>query len=276
MLEDIPRHGPGLADELRDAGAEIKAKAEEELADLYPKDPDGATPIAYLWTRTVRCEAPSCGAEIPLMRSMWLCRKPNRKWALRLNVVRKGDDPPWVDFEIFQPQADSEVATGSVTRARATCPCCRAVLPPERVRSQLAVQHGGADTAFDAEGKRISGAQLTAVVTLKTGSPGRHYRLPTAADYRSVRLAQEKITGVLNEWKQAGQKGLCPVPDETVDEWNHDVNRLPMYGMTQWGGRFFFQAEGISGSIGKVISGTCDPCKCKLYGNGYRPLREST
>ena len=65
------------------SGAEIKAKAEKELADLYPKDPDGATPIAYLWARTVRCESPNCGAEIPLMRSMWLCKKPKRKWALR-------------------------------------------------------------------------------------------------------------------------------------------------------------------------------------------------
>ena len=55
MLEDIPRHGPGLADEFRKAGAEIKAQAERELSDLYPKDPDGATPIAYLWARTVRC-----------------------------------------------------------------------------------------------------------------------------------------------------------------------------------------------------------------------------
>ena len=82
MLEDIPRHGPGLADELRQVGGEIKRQAERELADLYPKDPNDATPIAYLWARTVRCEAPHCGAEIPLMRSFWLCKKPKRKWAL--------------------------------------------------------------------------------------------------------------------------------------------------------------------------------------------------
>ena len=89
---DAGGHPPawaGLADELRKVGAEIKAKAEKELADLYPKDPDGATPIAYLWARTVRCESPNCGAEIPLMRSMWLCRKPKRKWALRPKVVRR-------------------------------------------------------------------------------------------------------------------------------------------------------------------------------------------
>ncbi len=91
MLEDIPRHGPGLADELRRVGGEIKAAAQKELADLYPPDPDGATPIAYLWARTARCEAPNCGAEIPLMRSFWLCKKEKRKWALRPRVQRRGE-----------------------------------------------------------------------------------------------------------------------------------------------------------------------------------------
>ena len=103
MLEDIPRHGPGLAEELRRVGGEIKQQAEQELADLYPKDPDGATPIAYLWARTVRCEAPNCGAEIPLMRSFWLCKKAKRKRALRHRVERREGEPPSVEFEIFEP-----------------------------------------------------------------------------------------------------------------------------------------------------------------------------
>ena len=161
MLEEIPRHGPGLADELRrKVGAEIKAKAEKELADLYPKDPDGATPIAYLWARTVRCESPNCGAEIPLMRTMWLCRKPKRKWALRPKVMRDdGMVRSRVELEIFEPESDREVVGGTVARARATCPCCRAVLPPDRVRSQLAVQRGGADAPCSIEqGNRIGGA----------------------------------------------------------------------------------------------------------------------
>jgi len=89
MLEDIPRHGPELAKELRRVGKEIKEKAEKELAEFYPPDPDGATPIAYLWARTVKCESPNCGAEIPLMRSFWLCKKANRKRALRYKVVRE-------------------------------------------------------------------------------------------------------------------------------------------------------------------------------------------
>ena len=151
MLEDIPRHlsataqagGPGLADELRQVGSEIKQQAEKNLANLYPTDPDGATPIAYLWARTVRCEAPNCGAEIPLMRSFWLCKKPKRKWALRPRFERSEGEPPSVEFEVFEPKVDSEVYGGTVTRAKATCLCCGVVLPPKRVQAQLAAQRGG-------------------------------------------------------------------------------------------------------------------------------------
>ena len=242
MLEDIPRHGPGLADELRKAGAEVKAKAEKELAGLYPKDPDGATPIAYLWARTVRCEAPNCGAEIPLMRSMWLCRKPKRKYALRPNVVRGDDVSHGVEFEIFQPQADSEVANGTVSRARATCLCCRAVLPPERVRSQLTAQRGGADAVFDEQGNRTGGARMTAVVTVMPGQPGRRYRLPTQADYAAVRLAQQRVAEILDQWERGGRQGLCPIPDEpTPAGGGSGAGRafsVQKYGMMQWSDLF--------------------------------------
>jgi REP element-mobilizing transposase RayT len=88
MLEDIPRYGTELADELRRVGKEIKEAAEKELKEFYPDDPDGSKPIAYLWARTVRCEAPNCGAEIPLVRSFWLSKKPNRKRALRYRVLK--------------------------------------------------------------------------------------------------------------------------------------------------------------------------------------------
>ena len=116
-----------------------------------PKDSDGATPIACLWARTVRCEAPTCGAEIPLMRSFWLCRKPKRKRALRAKVVRPQggpDGPPGVVFEVFEPEHDGQVRAGTVTRAKAACLCRGAVLPPERVRVQLCKQRGGMVTTL--------------------------------------------------------------------------------------------------------------------------------
>ena len=112
------------------------------MAALYPADPDGATPIAYLWARTVSCEAPDCGAEIPLMRSLWLCKKDNRKWAMRASVKRPDGALPRVEFSIFEPESSDEVADGNVTRARATCMCCSSVLAPDRVRTQLAGQRG--------------------------------------------------------------------------------------------------------------------------------------
>jgi putative DNA methylase len=121
MLESIPRHGTKLASELRRIGAEIKQQAEKELTDLYPKYSDGAMPIAFLWARTVRCESPNCGAEIPLMRSFWLSKKKNRKRALRQKVVRFAGGPPRVTFEVFEPSTDKEVLGGTVARARATC-----------------------------------------------------------------------------------------------------------------------------------------------------------
>ena len=142
MLEDIPRHGLGLAEELRKVGGKIKRQAERELADLYPTDPDGATPIAYLWARTVRCEAPSCGVEIPLMRSFWLCKKAKRKRALRHRIERLKGAPARVELEVFEPKVDEDVHGGTVTRAKATCVCCGSVLPPERVQAQLARRAG--------------------------------------------------------------------------------------------------------------------------------------
>jgi putative DNA methylase len=234
MLEDIPRHGPELADELRRVGAEIKKEAEKELAEFYPKDPDGVTPIAYLWARTVKCESPNCGAEIPLMRSSWLCKKANRRRALRHNVLRREGGFPRVEFEVFEPESEKEVPGGTVSRARATCLCCGAVLSPERVRAQLSGQRGGADTVFDEKGNHIGGARLLAVVTIRQGETGRHYRLPTESDYRAVWDAQKRLKAILDEWERGGKKGLCPVPDEQLPPIGTLGFRVQRYGMLQW------------------------------------------
>ena len=190
----------------------------------------------------MRCEAPRCGAEIPLLRSFWLCKKPRRKRALRVNVVRPAGASPRVEFAVFAPETDRDVRAGTVTRAKAACPCCGVVVPPERVRAQLAEQHGGADAIFDEQGKRIGGARLTAVVTLRPGETGRHYRLPTDADYTAVRKARERVEEILGEWERGGKQGLCPVPDEpTPAGGGSGAGRafsVQRYGMLQWGDLF--------------------------------------
>jgi putative DNA methylase len=238
MLEDIPRHGPELADELRRVGAEIKAQAEKELADLYPKDPDGATPIAYLWARTVRCESPNCGAEIPLVRSFWLCKKANRRRALKHRVEQSKGQAPHVEFEVFAPKTEKEVQGGTVSRAKASCVCCGVVLSPDRVRAQLTAYRGGADVVFDDKGRRSGGARMLAVVTLRPGETGRHYRLPTERDYEAVRAAHVRVAKLLDAWERGGKQGLCPVPDEPLPPIGTLGFRVQRYGMLQWGDLF--------------------------------------
>ena len=274
MLEDIPRHGPKLADELRRVGGEIKAAAEKELADLYPPDPDGATPIAYLWARTVRCEAPNCGAEIPLMRSFWLCKKAARKRALRYQVERREGETPRVNFEVFEPRADKEVPNGSVTRARATCLCCGAVLPPERVRAQLAAERGGAGVVFDAEGRRIGGARMTAVVMLRPGASGRHYRLPTQADYAAVRRAQDRMARGLAEWERDGRQGLCPLPDEPLPPIGTLGFRVQRYGMLQWGDLFTARQKAGLVVLSRLVENRTTPMSVATFALAISKLSE--
>lgn len=215
MLEDIPRYGPRLADELRRIGKEIKDAAEKELGEFYPNDPSGNKPIAYLWARTVHCESPNCGAEIPLIRSFWLSKKSNRKIALKPKIKKPKDkgQTPEVEFEIFQPITEKDVAPGTVSRAKAICTHYGNVLHPERVRAQLQYQRGGADVMFDEKGNRVGGARLLTVVTKKPGEQGRHYRLPTGRDYDAVWKAMKSLQKVI---PTELPNGLSLIPDEPL------------------------------------------------------------
>ena len=131
---------------------------------------------------------------------------------------------------------------GTVARAKATCLCCNMVLPPDRVRAQLAEQRGGADAIFDAKGNRIGGARMLAVVTLRPGETGRHYRLPSDRDYQAVWNAQKRLKGILDKWERDGKKGLCPVPDEpTPPGGGSGAGRafsVQKYGMMKFGDLF--------------------------------------
>ena len=232
VLEHIPAHSPDLADELRRAGSHILDAVRGELADIYPADPDGAEPIAYVWARTVKCEAPGCGAEIPLIRSFWLCQKP-RRWALRPTIERTPGKAPEVVLEVFRPKHASEVHGPAVARATATCLCCGQALPPERVRAQLTAHAGGTDTIFDSQGRRTGGARLIAIVTRVPGQKDRRYRAATADDYTPVRAAQSRLARLTVEWQQRDGQRLCPVPTESTPPPGRAFG-VQRYGMMEW------------------------------------------
>ncbi|MGH9836997.1 MAG: DUF1156 domain-containing protein, partial [Blastocatellia bacterium] len=233
VLEYIPKYGQQLADEVRKWGEWVKKEAEKELTEFYPKDPDGATPIAYLWARTIACEGPGCGAEVPLMRSLWLSKKAHRSTALRIVQNPKAKR---VDFEIIEKkgkdwtaQDDPETIIrnpqfeGTVKRGSATCPCCGYTTPVASVRRQMKARRGGA-----------ADARLFCVVTTRASEQGRFYRLPTKRDLKAIAQAQEEIENRMREPRD----GLSLAPDEPLPPQGTLGFRVQLYGMEQWGDLF--------------------------------------
>lgn len=247
LLEDIPRHGPALAEELRRVGAEIKEQVGKELAELYPKDPDGATPIAYLWARTVRCESPNCGAEIPLVRSLWLCKKAGRRRALRFHISKDLGPTPKIEFEVFIPGSERDVGNGLISGGKAKCPACLSVLPGSRIREQLSREKGGGSPQFNSQGKRVGGAILLAVVTTSAGSTGRAYRSATQKDYEPCFLAE-----------------AFPCEDQPIEEINpvrpspnaRGLSAVTRYGLKYFADLFSVRQIRVLNSFARRVSNT--------------------
>lgn len=233
LLESIPRFGQRLADGVRKWGEWIKCETEKELTAFYPKDPDGASPIAYLWARTIQCEGPSCGAEVPLIRSLWLVRKETRAVALQLvpnnkakrvdfQIILKRRDG-WVDQVNPQNRVNNPNFDGTVKRGSATCPCCGYTTPVARVREQLYSRHGG-----------TTDARLLCVVITRVSEPGRFYRLPEDQDVKAVRKAAEE----LERRKQSHSGAVSVVPNEPLPPQGTLGFRVQLYGMLEWGNLF--------------------------------------
>ena len=201
MLEDIPGHSPQLADELRRVGKEIREAAEKELAEFYPPDSDGSRPIAYLWARTVRCEAPNCGAEIPLFRTIWLAKRFNknrRVYTKLISLEIEGDKQrKTVESKIINHNVPAKQlplsSEPTIKNGKATCPCCKKTLSDARVRAQLREQQGGSDPIFNEKGERIAGARLMVVILRKKEPREILFRLPNKTDLIAAKVCIEKV-----------------------------------------------------------------------------------
>lgn len=233
MLEDIPKSGPELIDELKAAGNRIIKQAKEELKEYYPDDPDGSKPIAYIWARTVRCESPDCGAEIPLMRSFWLCNKAKKKIALKPVVKRVQGDIPSVDFDIFEPKKESEVHGPTIVGAKASCLVCGTALHPDRVKSQLTENHGGVNSLFNQQGKRIGGARIIAIVLKDVHNDERIFRTSGDSDYAPILKAANEIERIEKE-HLTQNVDIPPFPEEALPPIGTLGFRVQRYGHLRW------------------------------------------
>lgn len=221
-----------LLNAVRYWGKWVLEEARKELAEFYPLEPDSSIPVGYIWARTIPCQNPNCGQDIPLMRQFWLARKSNKKIALR-PIIIKGNLLFQIIGDGYAPwPKDFSPDQGTVSHAIATCPLCGSIIDGNTIR-KLFQEHK-------------SGQKLIAVVYTKCSSDSKrsggdkHYRLATASDeatYRSVQtkleVKQEQLT---IEW------GMSAIPDEPTPEGKGSgaerAFSVRNYGLNVWGDLF--------------------------------------
>lgn len=220
MLEYIPKYGQRLADEVQKWGEWIKQQAEAELLEFYPNDLNGAKPVAYIWARTINCEGPACGTEIPLIRSLWIARKPKRSVAFKLH-----SSGGKIRVDIDEAATSSTVGPGTTARGTVTCPACGFTTPPNRVKEQFAKRRGG-----------VADSRLLAVVTSSGSESGVSYRTPTSDDYDAISAVRTKLA----EISRTIPGELSVIPDEPYPDSTASgaLSSSVLYGSKCWGDIF--------------------------------------
>ncbi|WP_321211379.1 DUF1156 domain-containing protein [Methanothermobacter sp. DP] len=211
---------PRLLRDVKRWGEWVLREASEELSRFYPEDDDGSIPAAYIWARTLPCQNPDCGAEIPLKPGFWLARKKNRSIALKPVVSGGG-----VEFEIVE-DPDFDLSKGTISRAIVTCPVCGSTIPANDTRRLF--QEGEA------------GERLIAVALTHPQRRGKTYRLATEKDLQAYMEAQEYLEKKRDELMD--QWGIDPVPDEPTPlgkgSGAERAFSVRNYGLDTWGDLF--------------------------------------
>ena len=230
-----------LADHIRLWGQWVLENTRRDLNQYYPVIDEKPT-VAYLWARTVPCQDPRCGSTIPLLKTLWICKKAektlpdtpeNRKRPdfLRLKktknqakVIINGkralklcpdSEQKRVHFEIIAPKDANDVEKPTMSGATATCPFCKAPQPGDYIK-----QCGH-------EGKLK--AQLTAVVYQE--EHGKEYRPPTPAEIDAAEVSEAELEKIAGEIPHGMPNEPMPGP-ETLGF------RVPLYGFKKWSDLF--------------------------------------
>jgi len=214
-----------LLEDVKKWGNWVLKEAEKEIGRFYPEEEDGSVAVGYIWARTIPCQNPVCEAEIPLMRQFWLAKKPKKKVSLH-PYIKDGK----VKFRIVgdgheDMPAGFDPEKGTVARAVANCPVCGSTVDAKTTRKLF---HDGK-----------SGERMIAVVTHKSGTSGKKYRIAVEEDMDIFREAeaclQKKREQLMMKW------GMDPVPDEPLPpkESHRSVgSQLPLYHFKNWGDLF--------------------------------------
>jgi len=232
-LEYPQKYGQKLVEDVKKWGEWVLEEARKELEQFYPVEKEDrkgyfgdsteeSIPVGYIWARTVRCQNPSCEAEIPLMRQFWLAKKPNKNVSLYPYVEGRVVKFKVVGTGYEKMPEDFDPSKGTVSRAIAECLVCGSIVEANDVRKQFR------------EGKATQ--RMVAVVSYKKGEKGKKYRIATEKDIEVYQKAEqylkEKTNKLRSEW------GIEPVPDEPLPPKNTLGFRVQRYGILRWGDLF--------------------------------------
>jgi adenine-specific DNA methylase len=208
-----------LAAEVRYWGEWVLERARQELAQFYPKDPDGRTPVAYLWARTVTCTNPTCRAEVPLVRQWWLAKKDKKRIALKPLVDREARR---VDFQVVEvSQGEDWPDQGTVQRGNAVCLVCGTAIPASETQKQAK--------------ERRWGERLLAVVLGSGEQNGKTYRVGTPEDIATFEQAKAKLEALKQRESPFGELPL--IPNEPIP-YEPRAFTPCIYGFQEWGQLF--------------------------------------
>jgi len=182
----------------------ILERARLQIGNLYPSGKDGIPVVGYLWARTAPCSNPSCRAEIPLLRSLFVCNKEDKRVALTMKY--KGKE---IVFGISKGKDIKETAGTMIEKGRGSvrCPICQQTTPIEDLRV------AGIDGKI--------GERMVAVIT----------DAPHGKDYRAV---ESNDSDAFEKAKQLAES--VERPAEAMPHFRN-IN-LDLYGLMNWGDIF--------------------------------------
>jgi putative DNA methylase len=144
-----PQRYPDIAQLVATWGRRLLEQVRAAVADLYPPIPmvmaESASmpgesamlaPLAYLWTRTVACPNPQCGATVPLTQHTWLINRPRQAAALR---IVPHPDLRSVAFTFAHAPSSAALGfslEGLSARGNARCFCCGATVASVYVKRE--------------------------------------------------------------------------------------------------------------------------------------------
>ena len=183
--------------------------------------------VAWLWARTAECGG--CRAEMPLLKTRWLCKKsdPVKRVLLSMTVdpkTRRIDfgierDVPAARGSVAQKRAhDQKLGKGTMSRSGAACPCCGAVTKMKELRAQ-------------GRSGRL-GTRMIAVVI--DGQKGKEYRLQTGRDLAGAEVGAAEIASLY----EAIPFGVLDEPTPKAGVGAARAFSVDGYGIDTWGKLF--------------------------------------